>query len=233
MKYAPNAIGIGELRKSSGSATASRNRYGPYIRARVVPVNPATDFQTDVRDFFAYLSQHWKELTESQRDAWSALSQEVPIVDSLGQTIVLAGNAFFAKVNILRNQVGFAIIDDAPALDVPPTVTSLTPTIDTTPTLSLAYAVTGGAAGNRVIVRGSFTRSPGRTFVGRGEMRQFTTFVGNAASPLNALAAYNARFGTGWQTQEGMEVVFEAQGVSANGLPGSIQRISAAIAGGA
>lgn len=233
MKYAPSAVGLGELRGSSGAATASRNRYGAYIRARVVPVNPNTDNQNDVRDFFAFLAQGWRELTESQRTAWSALAGEVPIVDSLGQTIVLSGNAMYAKVNILRRQVGDSILADAPALDQAPVILTATPTFDDSPTASLAYTASGGSATNNVIVRASASRSPGKAFVGRGELKQVGTFAGNAASPANILAGYNAVFGTGWQTQLGMEIVVELQGVSENGLPGATFRTRADIVSGA
>jgi hypothetical protein len=233
MKYAPSAIGLGELRGSSGAATASRNRYGAYIRARVVPVNPNTDNQNDVRDFFAFLAQGWRELTESQRTSWTSIAQQVPITDSLGQSMILSGNAMYAKVNILRRQVGDAIIDDAPALDQAPVILTSTATVDDGPTMSLAYTADGGIATNNIIVRATSTRSPGKTYVGRGELKQIFTFAGNAASPAVVIAGYNAIFGTGWQTQLGMEIIFELQGVSENGLPGATFRTRADVVAGA
>lgn len=233
MKYAPSAIGLGQLSGSSGAATASRNRYGAYIRARVVPVNPNSDNQNDVRDFFAFLAQNWRELTESQRTAWTSIAGEVPITDSLGQSIVLSGNAMYAKVNILRRQVGDAVIDDAPAVDLAPVILTATPTVTNTPAMTLAYTADGGAATNNFIVRATAPRSAGKTYVGRGELKQVGTFAGNAASPFDVEAGYGLVYGTGWITQLGMEIIYEFQGVSENGLPGATFRTRADIISGA
>jgi hypothetical protein len=232
MLYAPSALGVGQLSGKAGAVVASHNRYGSYLRNRVVPTNPQTDAQTDVRDFFALMSQTWRDLTESQRNAWTALSAEVPVVNRIGMEITLAGNAFFNKVNILRRQVGDAVITDAPALDIAPAALTLTPTVDATPTMSIAYTVGEGAAGNNLIFRASAPRSPGKTYVRRGELRQITAIAGNTASPLAAQSLYEAVYGTGWQTMVGMEIVFEVQGVSANGLPGSILRAITTIGPG-
>lgn len=233
MKYLPSALGVGQLSGSAGSVTAAHNRYGSYLRNRVKPTDPNTDAQRDVRDFFAGLSQTWRSLSESQRTGWSDLSAQVPIVDRQGIQIILAGNAFFQKVNILRNSVGDAPIDTAPALDLPPTPLTLVPTIDTTPTMSIAYSAMDTGATSNLVFRASAPRSPGKTFIRRGELRQITAIASNTASPLVALTAYNAVFGTTWQTMEGMEIVWEIQGVSENGLPGGILRVQTAIAGGA
>lgn len=220
VKYSPGLM-VGQLSGSTGSTTASHNRYGKYFRSRTIPVNPNSVSQQGVRGVFGGLAQAWRTLTQSQRDSWSNLSPNVPRVDSLGDSYVLSGNALFASVNLLRDTVGDARIDDAPALDSPHTVTSLTLTADGGGgTMSLAYAATGGAAGNNLIIRASAPRSPGRDYVSRGELKQIQVVAGNVATPINILAAYEVVFGSGWASQVGMEIVVEMFPVSANGLPG-------------
>lgn len=222
MKYAPSLLGIGQLSGSGGSVTASHNRYGTYFRNRTIPTNPNSISQQGVRGVFGGLAQRWRTLTASQRLGWSLLAPNVPRTNSLGQTYVLAGNALYSATNLLRDAVGSAVLDDAPALDSPPIITSATLTVSVAGLdgISLAYTATGGLAGNDIIIRATAPRSPGRDYTSRSELKQITTILGNAASPIGLEAFYETVFGAGWETQIGNEIVVEMFPVSANGLPG-------------
>lgn len=230
MKYVPGPA-FGQFSGSQGSTTASRNRYGSYLRNRVQPVNPNTASQTFVRDFFAGLQQGWRDLTESQRTGWAQLAPEVPLVNSLGQEIVLAGNALYTRINILRNQASKATIDDAPALDAAPVLTQSDFTPETGGfTMEWDYTATGGAAANRFLIRASAPRSPGKAFVGRSDLRQINDVAGNVASPVDVVAQYEAIFGQSWRTMAGMEIVLEVLPISENGFPGTPVRTFSLIA---
>lgn len=212
---------VGQLSGSTGSTTASHNRYGKYFRSRTIPVNPNSVSQQGVRGVFGGLAQAWRTLTQSQRDGWTTLAQNVPRIDALGDSYVLSGNAMYASVNLLRDAVGNARDDDAPALDSPPIVSSLALTATGgTSTLDLAYTATGGLAGNDFIIKASAPRSPGRDYVSRGELKQIMVVAGNVATPIDIQAAYSTVFGNSWETMQGMEIVVELFPVSANGLPG-------------
>lgn len=216
---------VGQLSGSTGSTTASHNRYGTYFRSRTIPVNPNSTSQQGVRGIFGGLSQAWRTLTQSQRDGWTNLAQNVPRVDSLGQAYTLSGNAFYIGTNVLRDAVGDAAINDAPALDSPPTVTNLAATasagggafeIGTTTTID------GGLAGNNLIVRASAPRSPGRDYSSKSELKQILVLAGNTsfAVAVDITGDYEAVFGSSWTGMIGMEIVLELFPVSANGLPG-------------
>jgi len=117
---------------ASGSirgCTYSRNRYGAYIRGRVIPVNPGSTQQNVIRAALATLVARWTSiLTQAQRNAWDSWALNTPQVDALGQPIILTGQNAFIKMNTPRIQSGFAIINAAPiifasAVLTPPAVT--------------------------------------------------------------------------------------------------------------
>ncbi|GAI26829.1 unnamed protein product, partial [marine sediment metagenome] len=74
-------------RGSIAGNTFSRNHYGPYVRARVTPVNPNTAAQQLIRNAVAFLAAYWAEtLTANQRTAWNLYGSSVAMQDSLGAT---------------------------------------------------------------------------------------------------------------------------------------------------
>lgn len=63
----------GQQRSGSIGATVhSHNRFGQYIRARSVPVNPNTARQVIARNAARSIMIAWQNtLTQDQRDAWN------------------------------------------------------------------------------------------------------------------------------------------------------------------
>jgi len=91
-----------------GGCTASHNKGGPYFRRRAVPTDPASMYQTTVRNAMATLSSAWvNELTPSERMAWDTYAQNVSWVDSLGQAIQLSGLNHYLRCNSVRHQAKF------------------------------------------------------------------------------------------------------------------------------
>ena len=224
MKYVPGPE-FGQFSGSQGNTTASRNRFGSYVRNRTNPINPNSVLQQFRRGVFTDLTQEWRLLTESQRTAWSEWAVNFPRTNSLGQTYILTGAQTFIGNNLVRSLVAFTQANDPPAIDAAPTTGLITATamVAAGGTMEIAYTATGGLAGNRFLVSATATRSPGKTYVGRSEMRVIGSFAGNAASPFDFQAAYEAIFGAGWLLQAGMEIVVRLEGISANGLRGSTQ----------
>lgn len=221
MKYAPSAL-VGQLSGSAGSTTASRNRYGAYIRNRAVPVNPNTVDQQLFRARFGNLSAAWRELSNNNKEGWSLLAPEVPRSDALGQSQVLSGQALYIGVNQNRLLTGQAIATNAPALDSPPTITALSVQVvgNPTNTIGSTFTVTGGTASNFLMVRATPPLSPGKAFLGKNQFRVLGFVAGNATSPQALATMYNAKFGTNWQTQYGMQIAVELVPISANGFAG-------------
>lgn len=110
-----NPILTGEARGSQGGTTASRNRYGQYLRARVVPVQPNTFPQAGARARFAGATERWRTLTDAERTAWESYAAATPVVNKLGQVVYLTGHAMYVQTQAMRRQVqGLSYEDAAP-----------------------------------------------------------------------------------------------------------------------
>ena len=103
---------------SMGGITASRNRYGAYFRARVVPVNPNSTDQNAVRQALSALVAVWHAaLTQAQRDGWTAYANATPVVNKLGASVTLTGQAMFTRCNLQRFRDSAAnLVVDAPTV---------------------------------------------------------------------------------------------------------------------
>lgn len=100
---------------SIGGLTASRNKGGMYVRARAMPTNPGTTFQTAVRSFMAQLTAIWANtLTAAQRSAWSQYALQTPIIDKLGEARPIPALAMYVRCNVPRLQAGLPRVDDGP-----------------------------------------------------------------------------------------------------------------------
>lgn len=115
MKFLSNVVASGS--GSFGGTTVSRNRYGMYMRSRVVPVNPGTEFQSAVRAVFAQLIDAWTTvLTDAQRSGWATYAANVPLIGSLGNQQFVTGQNMYVRSNSARIQGGFARVDTAPGI---------------------------------------------------------------------------------------------------------------------
>lgn len=102
---------------STGATVYSHNRYGAYIRARTVPVNPNTDRQVAVRNAVRALTIAWQiTLTQVQRDAWDLYAANVPWQNKFGDDVRLTGLAHYVRSNTPLLQNGIARVDAAPGI---------------------------------------------------------------------------------------------------------------------
>lgn len=109
--------GIGAISGSIGSWVFARNKGGQYIRNRAIPVNPNTAFQVAVRAAMAYLVNRWANtLTGAQRTAWNLYASNVSMLNRLGEAIYLSGFNHYIRSNMIRKQIGQAIIDAGPII---------------------------------------------------------------------------------------------------------------------
>ena len=177
---------------SVSGQTASRNRFGQYMRSRAIPVNPASAAQGTVRARLAANSAAWRLLTSAQRAGWSDLGLSMVRSDSLGQSYSLQGNQAYASVNNNRLLSGLAVVADAPGIVTPVSLVTVTITL-TAASLSIAYTATPLAAATYLAVFASPQRSAGRNF--EGDFRFVKLSAAAAVSPLVALTEYTAKFG--------------------------------------
>ena len=101
---------------SLGGLVASHNRGGQYLRARVVPTNPSTGPQVEMRVIFGNLASAWQTLTSDQREAWTTYGINVPITDAMGDPLTLTGQQMYVRCNSARIQGGLGRIDDGPTV---------------------------------------------------------------------------------------------------------------------
>lgn len=131
MKYAPSAL-IGRLSRSAGSTTAGHNRFGAYLRNRVIPTNPQTAAQTVARNALAAASVEWRTKSDSERATWILLGDQMTRTDTLGQTYTLTGLQAFASVwRNVATYGGSAPTGNAPALNTPAGLATSTPSATT------------------------------------------------------------------------------------------------------
>jgi hypothetical protein len=180
---------------SYAGVVSSRNRFGQYVRNRSIPVQPRTTFQLAVRARLSANSAAWRTLTAAQQAGWASLALLMARTDSLGQTYTPTGAQAYASVNNNLDAAGDSTVSDAPALVTPSALTSvtLTATSGGSPALSAAFTPTPPAAGQRVFAYASPQRSAGRNF--NADYRLITVSAAAAASPVNLLSDYTARFG--------------------------------------
>lgn len=106
----------GQQRSGSiGATTFSHNRFGPYIRARSVPVNPNTDRQVAIRNAVRSLTILWETvLTQGQRNAWDAYAAATVWTNKFGDNVWLTGLNHYVRSNTSLVALGFGRIDTAP-----------------------------------------------------------------------------------------------------------------------
>jgi len=114
--------GILDARGSIGGQTASRNRFGNYLRARITPVNPQSSRQNVVRAIIQLLSQAWSNiLTQAQRDAWEVYASNIVRQNKLGAQIFLTGFNHYIRSNTPILQALDTRVDIGPVnLSLPP-----------------------------------------------------------------------------------------------------------------
>lgn len=187
MKY------LGDPRSGSYQGmTASRNRFGQYMRTRASPVQPRTVAQLNQRARMTTNAAGWRALTSAQRAGWLSLGAGISRTDSLGQTYTMNGFMAYCSINNNKLDAGDAAVSDAPAIVTPGDLISATITL-TSVAFSVAYTATPLGAGVRLFIWVSPQLSAGRNF--NGDYRLLTVTAAAAASPANILAAYTAKFG--------------------------------------
>lgn len=111
-----------------GGTVYSRNKGGAYFKNWVVPTNPQTAKQTAQRTLLSQKSEAWRNLTDGQRQSWATYADSNPILDRLGNSIVLSGAQAYIRININRTNAG----DSATQSDTPAAATFTPDIIDTT-----------------------------------------------------------------------------------------------------
>lgn len=205
-----------------GGAVYSHNRGGNYIRNWRTPTNPNTAQQQAVRNAMSQLQTRFAQtLTAAQRAAWAVFAVNVPVVNTLGDSINLTGQQWYIKSNVLRLQASVAAVDAGPTVFELATLTLPVPTITAAgTTVSLAFS-TGAStdqwaneAGGYLLLYASRPQNPTINYF-KGPYR-FAAKVTGAASPPTSPAVITLPFVSG---PTGSKQFFRAVAVRADGRP--------------
>jgi hypothetical protein len=93
---------LSALSGSIAGATAAKNRGGTYFRSRVVPLNPQTSAQYEVRGNMAAAASAWSSLTDAQIVGWNAYAATLDGTNAVGDTKRLSGINAYTACNSLR-----------------------------------------------------------------------------------------------------------------------------------
>jgi hypothetical protein len=98
-----------DVRGSLNGMVFSRNRGGAYVRTKVSPVQPVSQWSARTREIFRDVSQFWANtVTPAERQAWEEWAALHPIVNVFGDSVILSGVAAFQLVKARLAMVGVA-----------------------------------------------------------------------------------------------------------------------------
>lgn len=222
MKF--NSLVYGAVSGSIGGITYAHNTGGMYARARATPTDPASSFQQALRNAMGALTTRWlTTVTAAQRAAWDVFSQNVPVLDTLGQPRLIPALSWYIKCNSLRLQASVAVVDAGPTVYELATLTLPVPAI--TPagtTVSVAYTNTdswAGEVGGYLLVYASRPQNATINFF-KGPYR-FAGKVAGAVVPPTSPSVITLPFTSG---PAGSRQFFKWVAVRADGRPSAIFR---------
>lgn len=173
---------------SVGGTTASRNRFGAYLRARTSPVNPNSGRQMFARAVFQFIAEQWSSLlSQAQRDAWDQYADVIIFKNALGLDIKLTGFNHFIRSNTLILFASLSVVADGPViLTLPESDPAFAASVDeVTQNISVGFDNTLGWAnetGGAMIISMSLPKGAGRSFIG-GPFRVAGQILGDTTTP--------------------------------------------------
>ena len=186
---------VADMRGKLAGSVFSKNRSGSYVRTKVTPVNPQTVYQLEARNRVTQLSQGWRALTDAQRVAWNAAVSSFQGTNIFGNTVSPSGLNLYVKLNSNLLEAAIAVITEPPLPQEVAAIESMVAAATAAiPDFSIAFLPKPVPADHSMVVRVTPQFSPGITFM-KNKLRNLVVLAAATASPYNALALYNARFG--------------------------------------
>ena len=207
----------------------SHNRAGQYTRNRRMPVQPVgSGRRAIVRARFGAGSAAWAGLTAVEQAGWDSFAADHPVVDALGQSVVLTGHQMYVRVSASAANVGLAA-PTGPIADIElPVLAAITFTFSIAAGAEIDDFT--GTAGEKVAAAFSRPMSSGRRF-----NKTFWQPLGadgytdgDAAPYALTSALYQAEFGLPVVGQRIFARVTPVSGAGFNGTPVIVQALVAA-----
>lgn len=187
-----------DARGKLGGQVFSKNRSGAYVRTKVTPVNPQTEYQQQNRALLGSISSSWSGLSESQRNAWNGVVTDWQKTNVFGDLNKPSGKNLFTGLNKNRTNYfpSLAIQTLPPAkVEFPAIVVSDAVFISSTNTLEVELSLPVENT-QFVVFRATPIVSAGTTYV-KNQLRDFTVAIPGAGDSTFSIGAqYVLRFGT-------------------------------------
>jgi hypothetical protein len=194
MKFKAGMV-AGMLSGAEGCTVASHNRYGTYFRMRVKPIVSQTSLAIATRANFTANSMAWRSLSPANRLAWAAWAHANPVIDRLGDSQILTGNAAYLGLNARLYKAGIAVITAPPVVAHPAPLTLYTQTYDIgAGAFAATFTPTPIGAGNSLWVQASVVQSAGITYT-KNLMRVVNISAANQATGVDLQSVIEATFG--------------------------------------
>ena len=179
--------------EKDASAVVCAGRYGLVSRRRVIPTNPRTQRQSEVRRHLAEQARRFGDLTDAQHEAWNAAAATYRSHPRQGQSGPLTGLHLFIRVNCKLALFGLEPLNTPPPPPVFPELAPQDLVITNTAGVIAVKLVCPADPGDNTVLRASPPQS-----AGVGTCREFR-IIGTCPAPVAGLAditaLYTACFG--------------------------------------
>jgi len=183
---------IDNIRGSIAGTTFQNNKYGYTVKTKPNMTKPGTSYQSRSKAILSYVTRSWRELSQSQRDAYDTFAATYPQYAKHNPSAELSGYAIFIKYNVLRLLRNTTILSSITG--TPPTPDTLTYIVDLLdPLLRIAIDSTtdSGTWDILFFISRPFTAS--QNFIGTAP--KYVTYDVNADSITDITGDYLARYG--------------------------------------
>lgn len=144
-----------------GVTVSQGGRYGQVSRALVIPTNPSTPAQSAARGFFGAASEGWRQLSQTQRNAWTAAAAGMQTKSKLGQSGAMTGLQLYVKVNNTLTTYGEPAVETPPAMPQFPALAVVALAITDTAGVVAIKLTCPTDPGDATIIRASAPQSAG------------------------------------------------------------------------
>lgn len=208
-----------DARGKLGGQVFSKNRSGAYIRTKVTPVNPRTDFQQANRSLLGSLSSGWSTLTEAQRNAWNGAVEQWQKTNVFGDLQKPTGKNLFTSLNkvALANFADAVLLLTPPAKVEFPAITIESGSITASNTAILITFNGAELQGSSIQVRATPPVSAGTSYVTNLLRSIGPAFEVTEGNFISTGLSYRDRFGT---ITVGQKIFVEVRQVAVNGQLG-------------
>ena len=211
---------VSEMRGKLNGGVLSRNRGGAYVRNKVTPLNPQTDAQVNVRNFFTTNSKAWRGLLQSVRNAWNSAVSGFISTDIFGDGLTPSGANLYQRINTNLLNINESVLTNPPTPAAVPSFLTFSVAIDHSDGTAFLSFTDPIAVTEKVLLYATPGLSPGKAFA-KNNFRLIGVLDNSFETGDDAASLYIAKFGA--IPAPGQKVFFKAKQITiSNGLNGAV-----------